>query len=125
TTQVGPVRIALAQALEGRFLVAEGLQECERELAGVEQSLGECRYGLFNLNGVHTAPLRTIFSATPRLASSTKSAASTGSSTTSLQNPQPPSSGSDFCPANLSDHAIARLNKLKFWCCGPWPARAR
>ena len=41
TTQVGPVRLALAQAPEGRLLVAEGLQEGERELAGVERPLGE------------------------------------------------------------------------------------
>jgi hypothetical protein len=41
TTQVGPVRLALAQALESRFLVAEGLQEGERKLPGVERPLGE------------------------------------------------------------------------------------
>ena len=101
--QVGPVRLALSQALEGRLLVAEGLEERERELPGVERLLGEPRYGLFNLNGVHTAPSYTIFSAAERSASS----ASTGSSTTSLQNPPASSSGSDFCPANVSDHELS------------------
>jgi hypothetical protein len=40
-TQVGPVRLALTQALERRFLVAEGLQEGEWELPSVERLLGE------------------------------------------------------------------------------------
>jgi hypothetical protein len=64
-TQVGPVRLALAQPLERRFLVPEGLQEGEGKLASVERPLRERRYGLFNLYGVHTARSRTIFSAAP------------------------------------------------------------
>ena len=55
TAEIGLVGRAAAQALEGRFLVAEGLQKRERELPGVERLLGERRYGLLNLNGVHTA----------------------------------------------------------------------
>src|SRR5205085_1587143 len=50
------VRLALSQPPEGRVLVAEGLQEGERKLRCVERPLGERRYGLFNLYGVHTAP---------------------------------------------------------------------
>jgi hypothetical protein len=52
--QVGLVRLPLAQALEGYFLVAEGLQEGERELLGIERPFGERRDGLFNLNSVHS-----------------------------------------------------------------------
>ena len=40
-TQVRPVRLALPQALEGRLLVAEGLQEGEWELPSAERLLGE------------------------------------------------------------------------------------
>ena len=61
--KVGLVGFALPKALKGRFLVAEGLQEGERELPGVERPFGKRRYGLFNLNSVHTAPYCTIFSA--------------------------------------------------------------
>src|SRR3954447_19838578 len=54
--QAGFVRLALAQALEGRFLVAEGLQEGERKLLGIERLLGKGGYGLLDLNGVHAVP---------------------------------------------------------------------
>jgi hypothetical protein len=67
SAQVGPVRFALAQALEGRFLIPEGLEEGEWELPSVERPFGEGRYGLFDLNGVHTAPSRTIFLGRQRL----------------------------------------------------------
>jgi len=40
SAQVGPVRFALAQALDRRVLIAEGLQEVERKLAGVERPFG-------------------------------------------------------------------------------------
>ena len=39
--QVGFVRLALAQALDRRLLVAEGLKEGERELGGIERLLRE------------------------------------------------------------------------------------
>ena len=59
--QVGLVRLALAQALDRRFLVAEGLQEGERKLRGVKRLLGQGRDGLFDLNGVHAPPnLRSL-----------------------------------------------------------------
>src|SRR3954452_2338516 len=58
--QVGFVRLALAQALEGRFLVAEGLQKSERKLLGIERLLGEGGYGFFDLNGVHAAPFPIV-----------------------------------------------------------------
>ena len=51
--QAGCVGFPFAQALEGRFLVTEGLQEGERELAAVERLLGQGRYGFFDLDGVH------------------------------------------------------------------------
>jgi hypothetical protein len=53
--QVGPVRLALAQALEGGFLVPEGLEEGERKLLRIERLLRERRYGLLDLDGVHTS----------------------------------------------------------------------
>lgn len=55
-TQVGLVRLALAQALDRRLLVAEGLKEGEGELRAVERLLGERRDGFFDLYGVHTPP---------------------------------------------------------------------
>ena len=53
TAQVGFVRFALAQALDRRLLVAEGCEEGEGELPGVERLLGERRYGFLDLDGVH------------------------------------------------------------------------
>ena len=41
STEIRVVRVTRAQALEGRFLVAEGLQERERKLGGIERLLGE------------------------------------------------------------------------------------
>jgi hypothetical protein len=111
SAQVGPVRLALSQALEGRFLVAEGLQERERELAGVERPLGERRYGLFNLNGVHTDPSRTIFLAAQRSASS----GSTGSSTTSLQTLRQHRIGVIFARRPYPIIRYRATKKLKFW----------
>ena len=52
--KVGPVRFALAQAPERRFLVAECLQERERKLRGVKRLPGEVGDGLFYLDSVHT-----------------------------------------------------------------------
>jgi hypothetical protein len=52
--QVGLVRLSLAQAPEGRFLVSERLQEGEGELGRVERLLGESRDSLLDFNGVHT-----------------------------------------------------------------------
>jgi hypothetical protein len=53
---VGLVRLALAQALNRRFLVPECFQEQIGELLGVERLLGERGYGLFNLDRVHRFP---------------------------------------------------------------------
>ncbi len=55
--EVGLVRLALAQALEGGFLVAEGLQEEIRKLRGVEWPLGERGNGLLDFDGVHASGL--------------------------------------------------------------------
>ena len=54
--EVGLVRLALAQALERRFLVPEGLQEGERKFLGIERLLGQRGNGLFDLDGVHHDP---------------------------------------------------------------------
>ena len=51
--EVGLVRLALAEALEGRLLVAEGFEEREGELLRVERPLGQLRYRLFDLDSVH------------------------------------------------------------------------
>ena len=56
--KVGFVGLARAQALERRFLVAEGLQEGERELRRVERLLGQGRYCFFDLDSVHFSPCR-------------------------------------------------------------------
>ena len=59
--QVGLVRLALAQPLDRRLLVAEGFEEGERELGRVERLLGQSRNGFLDLNGVHAmgAPPRS------------------------------------------------------------------
>ena len=51
--EVGLVRLALAQALERRLLVPEGLQEGEGKFLRVERLLGEGGYSLFDFDGVH------------------------------------------------------------------------
>ena len=51
--EIGLIRFALAEALEGRFLVPEGLKKGEREFGRVEGLLGERGDGLFDLNGVY------------------------------------------------------------------------
>jgi hypothetical protein len=51
--QVGLVRLSLARALEGRFLVPEGLQGGKGELLRIERLFGQGGYGLFDLDGVH------------------------------------------------------------------------
>jgi hypothetical protein len=56
--QIGLIGLALTEALEGGFLVAEGLEEGERELGGVERLLGQRRNCLFDLDCVHSSPSR-------------------------------------------------------------------
>jgi len=58
TAEVGLVGLALAEPLEGRFLVPEGLQEGEGKFPSVERPLGEDGYGLLDLNSVHATRLR-------------------------------------------------------------------
>src|SRR3546814_13191969 len=56
------VRHAASQALDGGFLVAEGLQERERKLGWVERTFGQSAYSFLDFNRVH-------FLSTPSLAS--------------------------------------------------------
>jgi hypothetical protein len=60
--QVGLVRLALAQTLEGGLFVAEGLEEGEGELSRVERMFGESRDRFLDLNSVHAmdAPLERV-----------------------------------------------------------------
>ncbi len=58
--KIGLVRLALAQPLDRRLLVAKGLQEREGKFPCVERLLGELGYGLFNLDGVHTGPCLAV-----------------------------------------------------------------
>jgi len=51
--EVRLVRRARAKPLDRRFLIAEGSQEGERELRGIERLFSEGRYGFFDLDGVH------------------------------------------------------------------------
>jgi len=53
--QIGLVRLAFAEPLEGCLLVPEGLQEGERKPFGVKRLLGELGDGLFDLDGVHAS----------------------------------------------------------------------
>ena len=69
--QVGLVGRAGAQPLDRGFLVAEGLQEGERELAAVERQLGKRRYGFLDLDGVHTSPAPAFMPVVPFCRSST------------------------------------------------------
>src|SRR5260370_635326 len=48
TAKVGLIRLALTQAFNRRFLVAEGLEEGEGELLGAERLFGEGGYGLLD-----------------------------------------------------------------------------
>ncbi len=57
--EVGLVRLALAQALDRRLLVAEGFEEREGELGRVERLLRQRRNGLFNFDRVHSRPAPT------------------------------------------------------------------
>ena len=54
-TDVGLVRRAGTQPLDGRVLVAEGHEEGIGELGRVEGLLGKFGNGLFDFNGVHAA----------------------------------------------------------------------
>jgi hypothetical protein len=53
TTQVGLVRLALAQAFDCRLLVAESLKEGEWKLGRIERLLSESRNSFLDLNRVH------------------------------------------------------------------------
>ncbi len=50
---VGLVGVAAAEAVEGRLLVAERLEELEREFLGIEEGFGECGDGLLDFDSVH------------------------------------------------------------------------
>lgn len=51
--QVGLIGCAAAHPLDGRFLVAEGLEERIRKLCGIERKFGERTYRFFNFNRIH------------------------------------------------------------------------
>ncbi len=51
--QVGLVRCARAQPLDGRLLVAEGFEEGERKLLSIKGLLSQRGNRFFDLNGVH------------------------------------------------------------------------
>ena len=57
SAQVGPVRLALAQALDCRLLVAEGLKEGEWKLLSVEGLLSQRGNCLFDLDRVQLLAL--------------------------------------------------------------------
>lgn len=81
--QVGLVRLAFAQAPEGRFLVPEGLQEGEGELSRIERLFGQGGYGLFDFDGVHfplicASPTLSCLPANPKSSRATPPSASSG-----------------------------------------------